>query len=152
MSVSLQDQYDKIYRYCYFKVNNKEIAEDLTQETFLKYFSQTSYINRGKPLAYLYTIAKNLCIDFYRKNNEQALDEEILGNDDISGFETNFAIRQGISTLPNDLQELLLLRFANELGIGEIANIMGVSRFSVYRKLNKAFDKLKIILREEDFS
>ncbi|WP_398450398.1 RNA polymerase sigma factor, partial [Sedimentibacter sp.] len=47
MSVSLQDQYDKVYRYCYFKVNNKEIAEDLTQETFLKYFSQTSYINRG---------------------------------------------------------------------------------------------------------
>jgi len=152
MSVSLQDQYDKIYRYCYFKVNNKEIAEDLTQETFLKYFSQTSYINRGKPLAYLYTIAKNLCIDFYRKNNEQGLDEGILGNDDISEFETNFTIKQAVSTLPNDLQELLLLRYANELGIGEIANIMGISRFSVYRKLNKAFDKLKIVLREEDFS
>ena len=152
MSVSLQDQYDKIYRYCYFKVNNKDIAEDLTQETFLKYFSQTSYINRGKPLAYLYTIAKNLCIDFYRKYNEQAFDEEILGNDDISEFETNLTIRQVVSTLPNDLQELLLLRYANELGIGEIANIMGISRFSVYRKLNKAFEKLKIILREEDFS
>jgi RNA polymerase sigma-70 factor (ECF subfamily) len=54
--------------------------------------------------------------------------------------------------LPNDLQELLLLRFANELGIGEIANIMGISRFSVHRKLNKAFDKLKAILRKEDFS
>jgi RNA polymerase sigma-70 factor (ECF subfamily) len=152
MSVSLQDQYDKIYRYCYFKVNNKEIAEDLTQETFLKYFSQTSYINRGKPLAYLYTIAKNLCIDFYKKNKEQDLDEEILGNDAISVFEIHFTIREAVSTLPNDLQELLLLRFANELGIGEIANIMGISRFSVHRKLNKAFDKLKAILRKEDFS
>jgi RNA polymerase sigma-70 factor (ECF subfamily) len=152
MSVSLQDQYEKIYRYCYFKVNNKEIAEDLTQETFLKYFSQTSYINRGKPLAYLYTIAKNLCIDFYKKNKEQDLDEEILGNDAISVFEIHFTIREAVSTLPNDLQELLLLRFANELGIGEIANIMGISRFSVHRKLNKAFDKLKAILRKEDFS
>lgn len=153
MSVSLQDQYDKIYRYCYFKVNNKEIAEDLTQETFLKYFSQTSYINRGKPLAYLYTIAKNLCVDFYRNNNKnQDLDEEVPGNDDISVFETNFAIRQAVSTLPNDLQELLLLRFANELGIGEIANIMGISRFSVYRRLNKAFGMLKTILGKEDFS
>ena len=51
-----------------------------------------------------------------------------------------------------ELQELLLLRFGNELGIGEIANIMCISRFSVYRRLNTAFDKLKNILREEDFS
>ncbi len=153
MSINLQDQYDKIYRYCYFKVNNKEIAEDLTQETFLKYFSQTSYINKGKPLAYIYTIAKNLCIDYYKNNNRgEKLDEEVLGNDDISAFETNFIIREAVSTLPNDLQEILLLRFANELGIGEIANIMGISRFSVSRRLNKAFGRLKTILRREDFS
>ena len=152
MSVSLQDQYDKIYRYCYFKVNNKDIAEDLTQETFLKYFSQTSYINRGKPLAYLYTTAKNLCIDFYRNSKkEQELDEKILCNNDISACEKNLDIRQAVSALPEDLQEMLLLRFANELGIGEIANIMDISRFSVYRKLNKALDKLKTILRKEDF-
>jgi len=67
MSLSIHDQYDKIYKYCYFKVKDKQTAEDLTQETFLRYFSQKSYINKGKPLAYLYTIAKNLCIDFYRK-------------------------------------------------------------------------------------
>lgn len=150
MSVSLRDQYDKIYRYCYFKVNNKEMAEDLTQEAFLKYFAQTSYINRGKPLAYLYTIAKNLCIDFYRRNKgEKELDESVLCSDDISEFETNYDIKQAVYTLPDDLQELLLLRFANELGIGEIASIMGISRFSVYRRLNKALGMLKTILREE---
>ncbi|MBC8587076.1 RNA polymerase sigma factor [Paratissierella segnis] len=153
MSVSLQDQYDKIYRYCYFKVNNKEIAEDLTQETFLKYFSQTSYINRGKPLAYLYTIAKNLCVDYYRNNNkEKKLDTEILVNDTISKVETNLTVRQAVSTLPKDLQELLLLRYANELKVNEIASIMGISRFSVSRKLNKAYGELKTILKEEDFS
>lgn len=150
MSVSLRDQYDKIYRYCYFKVNNKEIAEDLTQETFLKYFAQASYINRGKPLAYLYTIAKNLCIDFYRSNKgEKELNEAVLCSDDISEFEANYDIKQAVSTLSDDLQELLLLRFVNELGIGEIAGIMGISRFSVYRKLNKALGMLKAILREE---
>ena len=153
MSVSLQDQYDKIYRYFYFKVNNKEIAEDLTQETFLKYFSQTSYINRGKPLAYLYTIAKNLCVDYYRNNNkEKKLDTEILVNDTISKVETNLTVRQAVSTLPKDLQELLLLRYANELKVNEIASIMGISRFSVSRKLNKAYGELKTILKEEDFS
>lgn len=65
MSVSLQEQYDKVYKYCYFKVKSKDIAEDLTQETFLRYFRQSSYISRGQPLSYLYTIAKNQCIDYY---------------------------------------------------------------------------------------
>ena len=153
MSISLQDQYDKIYRYCYFKVNNKELAEDLTQETFLKYFSQKSYIDRGKPLAYLYTIAKNLCIDLYRNNDKvQELDFEVIGKDDISAFETSFTVRQAVSLLPRDLQELLLLRFANELGIGEIADIMGISRFSVSRRLNKALSQLETLLRKEDFT
>lgn len=153
MSISLQEQYDKIYRYCYFKVKNRDIAEDLTQETFLKYFNQTSYINKGKPLAYLYTIAKNLCIDFYRKSSkEESLNEELLGSDDVSAFETNFTVKQAVFTLPIDLLEILLLRYANELSINEIANIMEISRFSVYRKLNKALDLLKSVLREEDFS
>jgi len=135
MSINLQDLYDKIYKYCYFKVRNKETAEDLTQETFLKYFNQKSYIDRGKPLAYLSTIAKNLCIDFYRKNNRnEYLNVEISVNDDVSKFESNFAIKQAVAELPIELQELLLLRFANGLSINEIANIMKFSRFSVYRK------------------
>jgi len=62
MSVSLQEQYDKVYRYCYFKVKNKEIAEDLTQETFLKYFSQKSYISRGKPKSYIRDIVMKLSV------------------------------------------------------------------------------------------
>ena len=71
-------------------------------------------------------------------------------SDHISQFETNFAIKQAVSKLPIDLQELLLLRFANELGINEIASIMKISRFSVYRKLNKALGLLKASLGEED--
>lgn len=152
MSINLDEHYDKIYRYCYFKVNNKEIAEDLTQETFLKYFNQRSYINKGKPLAYLYTIARNLCIDFYRKSvKEESLSVEVLANDDFNAFETNLALKQAVRKLPDELQEILLLRYANELGINEIANITEISRFAVYRKLNKALDHLKTLLREEDF-
>ncbi len=52
MPVHIEDEYDKIYRYCFYKVHNSVLAEDLTQETFLKYFSQDSYIERGKRLAY----------------------------------------------------------------------------------------------------
>ena len=42
MSLDIHEQYDKIYRYCYFKVNNRCLAEDLMQETFLRYVNGLS--------------------------------------------------------------------------------------------------------------
>ncbi len=151
VSVELKDQYDKIYKYCYFKVRNSQLAEDLTQETFLKFFSQNSYINRGKSLAYLYTIAKNLCIDTYKKIETRSLDEDIPSENNFEDFETSFIIRQAINTLPENLQEIVLLRFNNDLSMREISNITGLSRFSVYRRLNKSLKQIKLVLREEDF-
>jgi RNA polymerase sigma-70 factor (ECF subfamily) len=77
--LSLQEQYDKVYKYCYFKVHNADLAEDLTQDAFLRFFNQNSYVDRGKPLAYLYTIAKNLCADAYRKAKEPPLTDDSAG-------------------------------------------------------------------------
>ena len=153
MSVSLQEQYDKIYKYCYFKTNSAVLAEDLTQETFLRFFNQNNYINRGKPLAYLYTIARNLCVDAYRKIIEQPLPEDAADEcAEISSLETSIAVRTAVATLPIDIQELLLLRFSNELSVKEICGITGLSRFAVRRRINEGLKKLKLILRREDFS
>ncbi len=151
MSVNLHTEYDRIYKYCYFRVKNKEIAEDLTQETFLKYFSQNAYIHRGKPLAYLYTIAKNLCIDYYRQKKTELLDETQLSTDEENTVLTNLIVRQAVEDLPLELSEIILLRFGSELRINEISNVLGISRFAVYRKINVALNKLRKTLREEDF-
>ncbi len=151
MSLELGDQYDKIYKYCFFKVRNKEVAEDITQETFLKYFSQITYINRGKQLAYLYTIAKNHCTDYFRKKQTVPYDENLVAEDDMVSIENSLAVRQAVDLLPEELQEIILLRFSNELGIGEIAAFTNLSRYAVYRKLNTALKELKSILREEDW-
>ncbi|MEG1947416.1 MAG: RNA polymerase sigma factor [Lachnospiraceae bacterium] len=70
MSLELQEQYEKIYAFCYFKVHNREVAEDITQETFLKYFETTQYLEKGKKLAFLYTIARNCCNDYFRKTKQ----------------------------------------------------------------------------------
>ena len=67
MSINIEEQYDKIYRYCYFRVKNQHTAEDITQETFLRFFESSSYKDTGRPLAYLYTIARNLCMEEFRK-------------------------------------------------------------------------------------
>lgn len=151
MSVDIQTEYDKIYKYCYFKVKNKDAAEDLTQETFLKYFSQSSYISRGKPMAYLYTIAKNLCVDYFRQRPTQELSESLVSNDETPEVLTNLAVRQAVEGLPAELAEIILLRFGSELGVGEIAAMLGTSRFAVYRKMNTALKELNQVLRKEDF-
>ena len=155
MSLSLQEQYNKIYKYCYFKVRNAHLAEDLTQETILRFFSQNNYISRGKPLAYLYTIAKNLCIDEYRKAEEHPLPEDIADESaeisELENLETSIAMREAVAALPNDIQEILLLRFSNDLSVKEICGITGLSRFAVRRKINSGLAKLKSSLREEDY-
>ena len=151
MATAMEQQYDKVYRYCYFKVNNATLAEDLTQETFLKYFSQNPHIGVEKQQAYLYTIAGNLCIDHYRKRKSLSLEEDVPHPDQVGPIETKTAVEQAIRTLEPQEQELVFLRYINEVAIGEIAKILGISRFAVYRKTESALKKLKTLLSKEDF-
>ncbi|MEG2304615.1 MAG: RNA polymerase sigma factor [Lachnospiraceae bacterium] len=153
MSLELQEQYEKIYAFCYFKVHNRDVAEDITQETFLKYFETTQYLEKGKKLAFLYTIARNCCNDYFKKakktteiNDFPELSQEITNN-----LETAIAVRIAVSKLNSVEQEIVLLRFTNELGIGEIAEYFGISRFAVYRKLNAIEKQLNATLKKEDF-
>lgn len=161
MSIDINEQYDKIYRYCYFKVKNRCLAEDLTQETFLRYFAQTSYVNRGKQLAYLYTIARNLCIDFYRKPEREKMGEEVFSQENFRGkpkmtekistnpieqVETTLHLQMAVEKLPLEMQELILLRYVNELTVKEICKITGMSRSSEYRMEREALKRLKKML------
>lgn len=158
MPLEIEEQYDKIYRYCYFKVQNPHAAEDLTQETFLRYFSQNTYISRGKPLAYLYTIAKNLCVDYFRKQKSsirELTDEGKLLQKTDAGKEMDLdsaiALKQALSHLTEEKQELLLLRYVNQVPVEEISRITNCSRFVVYRKTKEACQELKKYLKKEDF-
>lgn len=71
MSIDLEAQYDKIYRYCYFRLHDRELSEDITQETFLRYFASYHQTDSVFMLKYLYTIAHNLCIDEYRRDGKR---------------------------------------------------------------------------------
>ncbi len=150
MFIDLEEQYDKIYHYCYFKVHQKETAEDITQETFLRFFESSNYINTGKAIQYLYTIARNLCIDEYRKQKKEVLDYEtvdIYSEDMI----TQISVRLALSQLSETDRELLLLRYVNEVPISVISKLYGISRFAVYRKISQAVKNLKGKLGKEDF-
>jgi RNA polymerase sigma-70 factor (ECF subfamily) len=153
VSMPLHEQYDKIYKYCYFKVKNVHLAEDLTQEAFLRFFVDYKYISRGKPLAYLYTIARNLCIDEFRKKVTEPISDELeIPNVAFEAVDVSVAIQNSLKILHEDAQEIMLMRYANDLSIGEIASFTGLSRFAVRRKINGALSKLKSVMKEEDFA
>lgn len=167
MTVDIHEQYDKIYRYCYFKVKNQHLAEDITQETFLRFFERVaicgemnfnkedmfantrspSYFyygkDMGKTLAYLYTIARNLCIDEFRKVPTEELKEDVqqYGFEDVIVEQEN--LKQAMSILTEDEQELLLLRYVNELSFADLTKMYGKSRFALYRELSKITKKLE---------
>ena len=150
----IEEQYDKIYRYCYFKLYDKQLAQDLTQEAFLRFYRQGSSLEHGKALPYLYTIAKNLCIDEFRKQTVERMEtlESEATSDPADGWIDTLVLRAVVSQLPSEEQELLFLRYGNELPITSICKITGLSRFAVYRRLSKSLKWLKEALKKEGFS
>lgn len=156
MEIDIEQYYDKIYRYCYFKVNHKSLAEDLTQETFLRFLhseDQVSVTAPGQgpgsdPVRYLYTIAKHLCIDAYRasKRYEEYPEEEPSEESFEDSLIMRMDLKEALDRLPEEEKEILTLRYAGDVRVNEISKLMGISRFAVHRKLKQAKDDLQRLL------
>jgi RNA polymerase sigma-70 factor (ECF subfamily) len=107
-------------------------------------------VDRGKPLAYLYTVARNLCVDSFREKTALPLTDDLNEipaiENGYKALEDSIALKQALAKLAEDEQELLLLRYANELSMAEISGITGLSRFAARRKINAAVLKMKFHL------
>lgn len=144
MSVDLKEQYDKIFRYCYYKVNNRELAEDLTQETFLRFLENPQYQGVNKNLQYLYTIAGNLCVDMYRKKSAEELTDNIPDNADYEDIIlTGAVLGSAVKKLSDEDRELIILRYVNEVPVGVLSGLYGVSRFKMSRRIRRILIQLK---------
>lgn len=139
--MNIEKQYEKIFKYCYMKLRNKEIAEDITQDTFLRFLSSKSYKEMGKSTAYLYAIARNLCNDYFKEIKTVELDPNIAGQPYVS----DNSLEKALDNLNLDEKELLFLRYTNDMGINDLAKYYGVSRFVISRKIKKALKNLKEI-------
>ena len=146
--MELEELYDRIDRYCYFHIGRKELAEDLTQETFLRFFHRNPSLHPEKQLAYLYTIAKNLCTDAYRKKREELPGEDLESRIKehvlpLEQAELRLDLKQAILQMDRQTQELLLLRYVDGLSPGEAGKVLELSRFAVYRREKEALRKLR---------
>lgn len=138
--MNIEEQYDKLFKYCYMKTRDFHIAEDITQETFLRFFENHKYKETGKQMAYLYKIASNLCVDYFRNKPTIELDENIV--DESKNIKPKY-IEEALDKLSEEEKELLFLRYTNDEAIKDIAKQFNVSRFVINRRINKALKHLR---------
>ena len=135
--------YDKLYRYCFFKLHHQQDAEDITQEVLLRSLALENDPRISDRIRYLYIMAKNLCIDRLRKKQEEELSDQIPDSDMMETVNTRILLETAIKKLPEDEQEIIFLRFINGLTLKNISSITGQSRYIISRKLNKILEKLR---------
>lgn len=152
--------YPEILRYCIWHAPNRGMAEDAVQETFLKavrYFGR--YVHKGNFRAFLYQIAKNTCIDLQRQKSSldisldaAALEFSYEPSYEEKGFEevrADMQMRYFVRKLPDELKEIVILRFGQELTIREIAEIMNTPLRTVQSRLRSALKQIKKELGKE---
>ena len=127
----------KIYNYVYYRVGNHHDAEDLTSRVFHRALTHIKdYADRGVPFsAWLYRIAHNLVANWHRdhaRRQNLALEDVTLVGDALEMpewvTETNEERRRllkAIRHLPEERQELLILKFVEQLSNAEVGHVMG---------------------------
>ena len=149
--MNISEQYDRLLRYCYMKVRNRETAEDITQESFARYLESENYRESGKEMAYLYTIARNLCYDRFRGNREELsgdVPDDLAAEDGEAALDDRLTIEAALDRLDESDRELVMLRFSGDLRINDIAEMMHISRFAVRRRISAALTKLRKEMEE----
>lgn len=147
--------YTSVLRYCRRHCFNAEKAEDLTQETFLKLFKNLSgYQGKRKFKAYLYTIANHLCIDESRKikvfslENEEEIQYEC---DEMHRIENQSEIDALLNILSPEQREAVILRYGEQLGFREIAEVTGCNLRTAQSRVRSALQMMRKEWKKNEF-
>ncbi|MCS6845854.1 MAG: sigma-70 family RNA polymerase sigma factor [Caldilineales bacterium] len=155
---------DAIYRYVRLRVGNARDAEDLTEQVFLKAWEALpSYRQRGLPFAsWLYRIAHNAVVDFHRRPSPEvplaAADHPSGGGssrgagalDTIIQESEVAALAEAIRKLPEEQQQVIVLRFIEGLSHAEVARIINKSQGACRVIQHRALSALHRLLTEAD--
>mgnify|MGYP001612205851 CR=1 FL=1 len=142
---------DPIYRHCFFRVYASGRAEELMQDTFMKYWL---YLKEGNvvqnPRGLLYRIADHLIIDEKRKYAAESLDTlieetgfEPSGTDRTEGKALLNEVMRELAQLRDEERRLFIMRYMDDLDPKEIAEITGTTANTVSVQLNRVREKLR---------
>jgi len=144
---------DALFRYCYFRVKDRDLAKELVQETFAKTWA---YLASGKEVenlrAFLYRVAHNTSVNEQTRTKALSLDElrDAGGYDPVDerevtpeqGAEHALLLRH-LAELDESAREVLTLRYLNGLPVQEIADMLGEELNAVSVRIHRSLAKLK---------
>lgn len=170
LSILINRHQSKIYGFIYSKLSDRDMADDIFQDTFIKVIKtlkSNSYNEEGKFLPWVMRISHNLIIDHYRRNKKMPMFRETedfsifsIMSDNVPNIESQLItskvendLRKLIEELPEDQKEVLVMRMYQDLSFKEISELTGVSintalgrmRYAIMN-LRKVIDKHQIIL------
>ena len=151
-----------VYSYAYYRIGNHHDAEDLTEQTFLqayRHFERAQRESDGRPLRpWLIRIAHNLAANYYRDRSRrpqtQLEDASVVsaphGTEELAeGREELKEVLTGVSKLPDDRREALIMRFALDMDNREIARALGRTEGATKVLLHRAIKQLEQGLSED---
>jgi RNA polymerase sigma-70 factor (ECF subfamily) len=156
----IYDRYaEPIYRYLYRYVGNAAQAEDLTSEVFVRLLQvlDTSRAPRDRLQGWLYRVAHNLAMDWFRRQGKQAtqaLEEDLAAagqplSIQVEEREARQRLRMAIRQLTPDQQQVVLLRFGEGLKTAEVGRLLGKSEGAVKILQHRAIRRLRKLLDRE---
>ncbi len=157
----------RVYSFIYSKVLDKEIAEDIFQDTFIKVINtlkKGSYNETGKFLPWVLKIAHNLCIDYFRKNkrlptfkNTDDFDIFSVISDPDKNIENQLIKEQIdqdvfklISSLPKEQRDVIDMRFYRKMSFKEISELLDISINTALGRMRYALINLRKLIAENE--
>ena len=157
MVEALYERYaNKVYRRCISLVKDSAVAEDLTQDIFLKmYLNLASFRGTSKFSTWLYSITYNFCIDYLRKSNKlrhssledemvSVRDIEVTNANDLSHIKTE-RLTELLELIREDEKTILLMKYRDGLSIKDIQRAFNISESAVKMRIKRAKDKVKLM-------
>jgi RNA polymerase sigma-70 factor, ECF subfamily len=160
----LIEQYQyRLFRYLLYLSGDREIAEDLFQETWIRVLDRGhQYDSKSRFDAWLFAIARNLVIDLHRRKKPRSLDaltdadqkspvDLALANapsalDLITNREIEMSVQESLARLPAIHREVLVLRFQEDMTLEEIATVLGATVSTVKSRLYRGLQALRELL------
>ena len=142
-----------VLRVAYFYLGDRQRAEDVTQDVFIRFLTNQPRLEPGKEKAWLLKVALNRCRDLWRDN---WLRRVVLGSpafelypapDEISSLTDNQALMEAVNRLPADFKEVVLLYYYQSYGIAEIAEMLELPEGTISSRLSRARKKLESTMK-----
>lgn len=147
---------DAIYRYFFFQTKDKFLAEDLGQEVFIKIWKSIDKYDekKGAFTSWMYRIAHNLLVDYYRGKKTLTLKEGLEASytedwlEKLDRSEKIQNVKKALENVSADYKEVIILRFFEDLSVEEVSQIVDKSEENVRVIQHRAIRKLREILEK----